>query len=85
MRCKDAGKCPDVNRVDQSGPAARFEIGLSRCAVPNDNEPETRADLIAVNRELKSSLRRCVALVPECREKLAIVQNLGERTKGSRF
>jgi hypothetical protein len=55
------------------------------CNVSNDNEPETRAELIAVNQELKSSLSRCVALVPECREKLAIVQNLGERTKGSRF
>jgi len=53
-------------------------------AMPHRHEPETRGVSIAVNQELKLSLRRCVALVQECREKLAIVQNRGERNKGSR-
>ncbi len=36
----------------------------------NDNQPETRAELEAANRELRTSLKKCEALVQECRERL---------------
>ena len=37
----------------------------------NDNEPESVDELKAANRALTRSLKRCQALVEECREKLA--------------
>jgi len=37
----------------------------------NDNEPESVDELKAANRALTRSLKRCQALVDECREKLA--------------
>lgn len=40
----------------------------------NDNRPETRAELQATNRALRTSLKKCEALVQECREKLAAAQ-----------
>jgi hypothetical protein len=38
--------------------------------MPNDNQPKTRAELEAANRELRTSLKKCEALVEECRERL---------------
>ncbi len=36
----------------------------------NDNRPETRAELEASNRALRMSLKKCEALIAQCREKL---------------
>lgn len=36
----------------------------------NDNQPETRTELEASNRALRMSLKKCEALIAECREKL---------------
>ncbi len=50
----------------------------------NDNKVETRSELKLMNQELRLSLRKCQAMVQECREKLADVEDRGERDAGSR-
>ena len=37
----------------------------------NDDQLPMRAELEAANRELKASLKKCEALVADCRDKLA--------------
>jgi hypothetical protein len=44
--------------------------------VLNDNEPASMAELKQANRDLSESLKKCQALVAECREKLV---SKGER------
>jgi cellobiose-specific phosphotransferase system component IIA len=42
-----------------------------RLTKSNDDQLPTRAELEAANRELKASLKKCEALVADCRDKLA--------------
>ena len=42
----------------------------------NDNQLPTRAELNAANRELKASLKRCEALVSDCKDKLVEAHGL---------
>ena len=55
----------------------------SEAANSNDNQPPSRAELEAANRELKASLKRCEELVADCRDRLVAVDGLklpqGER------
>jgi cellobiose-specific phosphotransferase system component IIA len=42
-----------------------------RLTKSNDDQLPTRAELESANRELQASLKKCEALVADCRDKLA--------------
>jgi hypothetical protein len=44
--------------------------------ISNDNDPPSRAELQAANRELKASLKRCEELVDDCRDRLVAAHGL---------
>jgi hypothetical protein len=49
-----------------------------RRLLSNDNQRPTRAELEAANRELRASLKRCEALVSDCRDKLVEAHGLSQ-------
>lgn len=43
---------------------------MSNIKLSNDNQIPTRAELLESNRKLQASLKRCEALVADCKDKL---------------
>jgi hypothetical protein len=67
------GKLTFVNRAGLQS----FTRHMARkTGTSNDNQLHTRAELEASNRELRASLKRCEALVSDCKDKLALMYGL---------